>query len=110
MIVLFILLSLKITNGYVNEGFNGTLTQQYLLDLGYTLNSDDINLYNNTLNITSIAPFTFSNFTKLRNLSLSFDTLETVPSTAFRGIKSLENLNLYFIGIKIIENNSFIDS
>jgi hypothetical protein len=43
------------------------------------------------------------------NLSLPFGTMKTLTSTAFRGVISLQNLDLYFAGIKTIENNSFID-
>jgi hypothetical protein len=63
--------------------FNGTLTEDYLLQLGYTFKTTEIYLVNR--NITSIAPYAFINFTKLDTISLTTN-IEQINATAFKGI------------------------
>ena len=63
--------------------FDGTLTEDYLLQLGYTFETTEIYLVNR--NITSIAPYAFINFTKLDTISLTTN-VEQINATAFKGI------------------------
>ena len=65
------------------DTFNGTLTEDYLLQLGYTFDETSIILINH--NITSIAPFTFMKFTKLDSLNLFYNQIEQINATTFKG-------------------------
>ena len=85
-------LCLKLTIGAIlqeenfnsnDNTFNGTLTEDYLLQLGYTYETTEIRLINH--NITSIAPFTFVNFTKLDTLNLFYNKIEQINATTFKG-------------------------
>lgn len=68
-----------------SNSFNGTLTEEYLLQLGFTFESTQIVLINH--NITSIAPYAFVNFKKLDSLNLFYNQIEKVSVTTFKGKK-----------------------
>jgi netrin-G3 ligand len=111
-VLLTILLKVSIQvplESYVNDDdfFNGRLTEEYLYKLGYTNESEVISLVRR--NITSIAPYAFVSFIKLRNLTMNYNLFKEITTTTFRGMKSLEILDLHCNLIMRVENNSFID-
>jgi hypothetical protein len=80
------------------EPTKNVLTEQVLLNLGYTFNplfnrSQSMNLRG--MNFTDIDEYAFANFTSVRFLDLSNNRLTSLPQGVFSNLSELRELRLH---------------
>ena len=74
------------------------LTEQFLINMGYSLNSTSINVSNRQL--TGIDQYAFANFKSIQSLDLSHNSLNSLNPSVFKGLKALKDLR-YILHNKI---------